>query len=175
MPDSPESDRRDRPTYTCSACGRRAAFPEPLDGSARCPSCGRVASWKTNAFDRQRLHFCPLCGCRDLYVQKDFPHSWGLAILLVGFLVSTLFWLYYHYVHALAVLVITAAIDAVLYLFIGDAVVCYRCGTQFRGLPAAADYGAWDIEIAERYRQERKRLARDAAGTSSGPRTGISA
>ncbi len=40
------------------------------------------------------LQFCPLCMTDDLYIQKDFPKALGLAIVLVGFAISTVFWYY---------------------------------------------------------------------------------
>ena len=52
-----------------------------------------------------------------------------------------------------------ALFDGLLYLWVGDAIVCYRCLAHYRGLP---DNGVAPFELAtnERYRQERIRRER---------------
>lgn len=163
-------------TFTCPTCGARVPFPESGAEAVICRSCGSRHVWRAESLDGGQLSACPLCGTKEMYVQKDFPHGVGLAVLAAGFTASTLFWLYYHYVHALLVLVGTALVDAVLYLLIGNATVCYRCRAVFRGVQANPEHGPWDIEVAERFRQERKRLEReDKDSPTVAPRQGTSA
>ena len=65
--------------------------------------------------------------------------------------------IHYHPTIAWAVLIGSAAIDGLLYAFVGDAVVCYRCGARHTGLPKSKDYEPFDLATAEKYRQERLR------------------
>jgi hypothetical protein len=44
-----------------------------------------------------------------------------------------------------------------LYLVVGDVLVCYRCGAQHRGVAPSPAHQPFDLGIAERYRQERIR------------------
>jgi hypothetical protein len=48
-------------------------------------------------------------------------------------------------------------VDGVLYLWVGDVVVCYRCGTHHSCPSAGAAHQPFELIIAERYRQERLR------------------
>jgi hypothetical protein len=63
-----------------------------------------------------------------------------------------------------AILIGTAIFDGLLYLWVGDAVVCYRCQAEYRGLPSGTDYKPFDLGTAERYRQERLRREQLHAG-----------
>jgi hypothetical protein len=94
-----------------------------------------------------------------MYTKKDFPHGWGLLFLALGFGASTVAWLYYEYLWALGILLATAAVDALLYLWIGSVTVCYRCGAVYRGVKPNQKHKPWDWEIGERFRQEARRRA----------------
>ena len=99
------------------------------------------------------LTTCPGCGCRDLFVRKDFPQKLGMAVVAaaaVAFLVlairrQTMF---------VGVLVLAAAavVDAALYLFVPKLTVCYRCRAEFRGRPVNPDHGGFELAVAEKYR-----------------------
>jgi hypothetical protein len=55
------------------------------------------------------------------------------------------------------VLIGSAVFDGLLYLWVADAVVCYRCGAVHRRLPGPATQPPFELGIAERYRQEKLR------------------
>lgn len=104
-----------------------------------------------------RLAKVHLCRNFELYKKKDFPHWLGLTILTAacaGFIVAC-----YFYLQGLAwtILIGSALFDGLLYLWVGDAVVCYRCFACYRGLPANESHKPFELGIAERYRQERLR------------------
>jgi hypothetical protein len=103
------------------------------------------------------LATCALCGNGELYKKKDFPHSLGMAILALACLASTItYWLYSKY-WTWAILIGSAAFDGLLYLWVKDAVVCYRCNAHYRGVPAGSGHAPFELTIFERYRQERAR------------------
>ena len=99
------------------------------------------------------LKTCPECGCRDLFVRKDFPQKVGLAVVVIaalGFVVlsarrTTMY---------LAVLVLLAAflVDAVLYVFVPKVTVCYRCRAEFRGVPINPKHEGFELAVGEKYR-----------------------
>ena len=62
----------------------------------------------------------------------------------------------YMYAARLSILLGSAAVDALIYIIVGDVVVCYRCAAQHRGIPSRV-FDPHEIAIAERYRQERIR------------------
>ena len=99
------------------------------------------------------LNACPKCGCRDLFVRKDFPQKVGLTLVVVAavaFVVlaasRTSFWL------GAILLVAVAAIDAVIYLFVPKITVCYRCRAEFRGAPLNPQHEGFELAVAEKYR-----------------------
>jgi hypothetical protein len=96
---------------------------------------------------------CPKCGCRDLFVRKDFPQKLGLTIVVGAagaFLIlaarpSTF------YIGAW-VLVGAAMLDAVLFLLVKKATVCYRCRAEFRDAPVNPEHRGFELAIGEKYR-----------------------
>lgn len=101
----------------------------------------------------QYLIQCPKCGCKDLFVRKDFPQKLGLAIVAAAaaaFLALAAqprtFWI------GACVLAAAAIVDAVLYLVVGKVTVCYRCREEFRG-PANPKHEGFELAIGEKYRK----------------------
>jgi hypothetical protein len=135
----PVCDRPDRievpaSTWQCSGCGHRLELTAPGEG----------------------LSACAICGNAELYKKKDFPHWLGLTILsaaCLGFVICNAI---YEPWWAWAILIGSALFDGLLYLRVGDAVVCYRCNAHYRRL-AAAEHKPFELVVAERYRQERLR------------------
>ena len=99
------------------------------------------------------LSVCPNCGCRDLFIRKDFPQKLGLAVVVaaaVAFLVLAAsrqrFYL------GVIVLIAAALIDAVLYAFVPRITVCYKCRGEFRDVPVNPDHEGFELAVAEKYR-----------------------
>lgn len=162
-------------TYECPQCEAVGRVDRVEDAvTATCARCQAVRELSTSALAEDgTLVACPWCSTEDLYIQKDFPHGLGLAVVVSGFAVSTVFWYFYLPVLAFAVLLATAAMDVLLYYFVPDVTICYRCLSQIRG-PGSVPEGRFrpfDLEVGERYRQERLRveeLRQRGAGASAG-------
>jgi hypothetical protein len=121
-----------------------------------CPDCDHVLFLNPDA-GYEILHTCLLCHNAELYKKKDFPHWLGLTILAVACLGSIIpYWLYHQWL-TWAILIGSALFDGLLYLWVGDVVVCYRCQAEYRGLAPSALHKPFELGIAERYRQERIR------------------
>ena len=114
-----------------------------LPKAARCAHCG----------DEHALHLerivaggglagCVACGHPELYTQKDFPRAVGIAIVVVAALLAPFTWY--------ASLAIAALLDALLYRFAPDVVLCYVCGAQHRGFPTEPKHPRFDRVIDER-------------------------
>ena len=161
-------------TFECPGChavGRLAPFESAV--AARCRDCGTERALRPEGVGAGGLQSCAWCGTADLYVQKDFPQGLGLAIVVTGFVVSTVFWYYDRPVPALGILLISALVDMTLYYLVPDVTICYRCLSQFRGAGAnpAGRFRAFDLAVGERYRQERLRAAELRGRAASGPGT----
>ena len=111
--------------------------------------------WDGARDDQGYLRCCPSCGCRELFARKDFPQVTGFGIVVLAAAVAmylfgqNLYWL------AFSVLGAVALIDAVIFLFAGRCLVCYRCRSEFRRLPIRGDHAGWDLSIGEKYRPVR--------------------
>ena len=123
------------------------------------PAVRRLQSDRRRRLRRGELQFCPLCTTSDLFFQKDFPKALGLCILLAAFAISTVFWYYEMPLLTYLVLIISIALDFLLYYQVPDVTICYRCLSQFRGNGAnpPGRFKPFDLGIGERYRQERMR------------------
>lgn len=73
----------------------------------------------------------------DLFVRKDFPQGLGVAIVTVGLLASCVAWGYSQLYLTFGILFATALVDVVLYVFVPNALMCYRCGAMYRALPTS--------------------------------------
>jgi hypothetical protein len=142
--------------FPCPACDYPAGR---LDATAtaewHCPQCDHIVRPSGEA--GPELRQCLLCGNGELYKKKDFPHSLGMAILALACVASTLtYWLYNKY-WTWGILIGSAAFDGLLYLWVKDAVVCYRCNAHYRSVPPGSVHAPFELTIHERYRQERAR------------------
>lgn len=141
----------------CRAIGTVAAVE--VTPTATCPGCAQPRGLRHEAVEGGGLTHCAWCGTDDLYLQKDFPQGLGLAIVIAGFAISTVFWYYEMPIPAYLVLLASALLDMVLYYRVPDVTICYRCLGQYRGAGAnpAGRFRPFDLAIGERYRQERLR------------------
>lgn len=140
--------------FDCPHC----EYPGRLDTKSgtewQCPRCDHLL--QLSAGDPS-LPTCAVCGSGELYKKKDFPHSLGMGLLVLACLASTVtYWLYDKWL-TWAILIGSAAFDGLLYLWVKDVIVCYRCGAHHRGVAANAEHKPFELTIHERYRQERMR------------------
>jgi hypothetical protein len=148
-------------TFECPGC-HAVGSVSPVESvpSATCRTCGQSRELRGEAVVGDGLRACPVCATEDLYVQKDFPQGLGLAIVVAGFVVSTVFWYYDRPVPALSVLMVSALADMALYYLVPDVTICYRCLSQYRGpgTNPGGRFRPFDLAVGERYRQERLRV-----------------
>jgi hypothetical protein len=62
---------------------------------------------------------------------------------------------------SIGILLFFAFIDLLLYLFMPDVLVCYRCGARHGGSAGVDQIEYFNLETSERYRQEKIRLGQD--------------
>ena len=129
---------------------------------------GEPRDWQCAACDHRislaavdpALPRCLICDNGELYKKKDFPHWLGMSILVWACIFSVFTYWLYEPVWTWIILIGSAAFDGLLYLWVGDVLVCYRCNAHYRGFEAATGHQPFEITIGERYRQERLRQER---------------
>jgi hypothetical protein len=140
----------------CPTCETYDRFNLPRSGPWTCVACGHKVELHALEADGA-LRACALCGNGELYRRKDFPQWIGLSLLTIACTAFFVLQVLYHQWIAWAVLLGSAAIDGLLYYgLVGDAVVCYRCGGEHRGVPSVG-FDPHELAVAERYRQHRLR------------------
>lgn len=152
-------------TYRCPQCDApvRCEVDENQQGIS-CPQCGRRQSEVREVVTDGSVGRCLVCAGSDLFVRKDFPQRIGVSIVIFGFAASCVTWYYHRVILTFAVLFATALVDVVLYRFMGDVLECYRCHAQYRGGVNLSRHGPFELEVHERYRQQRARM--EQAGAS---------
>jgi hypothetical protein len=148
--------------FSCPACEHAGRLDVPGPAEWHCPVCDHLHR-PAFAEPPGALPACVVCGNHELYKKKDFPHGFGLTILAVACLASLISFAYYQLWLTWTFLIGSAVFDSLLYFWVGDVVVCYRCGAHYRGMKPADEHKPFELGIAERYRQEkirREELAR---------------
>ena len=148
--------------FVCPQCETPVRVDLPGRAEWQCPGCDHLGPAHACA-GPGTLACCAACGNAELYRRKDFPHGLGLSILAVACVASVIpHWLY-RPVWTWVILLGSVVIDGLLYLCVGDVVVCYRCDAHHRGFPANPEHRPFELTIQERYRQERIRRELAAA------------
>ena len=104
-------------------------------GAIKCGGCGRdIPLVVTDAVRANaEVDRCPVCRGGDFYIRKDFDPRIGLTVVIVGALISAVFYWYRRDFIAYSILGGAALIDLVVYGRLKDLTVCYRCHSEFRG------------------------------------------
>ncbi|MDP1797954.1 MAG: hypothetical protein Q8K78_10750 [Planctomycetaceae bacterium] len=123
-----------------------------------CRHCGWTKAVEQRDYSADSPHRCLICGCDDLWRQKDFPPQLGLAIVAAGIISSTIAVAYMQPTVALGILMVFALADMALFAVMSDALVCYRCHARYRGAVIGENHPKFDLELNERYRQEAARM-----------------
>ncbi|MEZ6126371.1 MAG: hypothetical protein R3C49_24865 [Planctomycetaceae bacterium] len=144
--------------FQCPSCQQRSVcHPEPETAPVQCSSCSWSRDEGAGDFDGAYCRRCRICGCTDLWRQKDFPPALGLLFVGTGALLSTIAWSQHMPKTALGVLMAFALIDMLLYTFMGDMLVCYRCRARHRRTDLDDGHIPFNLELNERYVQMEKR------------------
>jgi uncharacterized protein (DUF983 family) len=100
-----------------------------------CGGCGRdiPLTVSTAVREDRAVDACPVCGGGDFYMRKDFDPKVGLTVVIVGALISGVFYWFGRDIIAYSILASAALIDLVVYGRLKDVTVCYRCHSEFRG------------------------------------------
>jgi len=145
--------------FQCPHCRRALRSEIASDAGLRCAECGWSRPVSPAEIGHGMPQRCVVCGCDDLWRQKDFPQGLGLILVALGATLSTLAWANYMPKTALGILLAFALADLLVYALMKDVLVCYRCKARHRHTALDGEHPRFNLETAERYRQEAARLA----------------
>ena len=110
-------------------------------GCRRCGHDHRIDA--TAVAEGAALRRCWICGCDQLYRQRDFNRKIGLAVVVVAavFSVKT---------YGLSLL-LAAIIDLILYTRLPQIAMCYHCEAIHRGFQLRDAIESYDLGTQERF------------------------
>ena len=135
----------------CAKCD--AGLPVAAADAPPAIKCGRCGAEIPLVFSEamradRAVDACPVCRGADFYIRKDFDPKVGLAVVIVGALISASFYWFGRDLIAYGILACAALIDLVVYGRLKDVTVCYRCHSEFRG-SYARTAPAFDLHTAD--------------------------
>lgn len=146
-------------TFRCRQCDQTSRVEFGPDSPALiCPKCATQWPIAAGSIADGKLWRCLVCPSTELFIRKDFSQSLGVTIVVVGIVISSVFWAYHMPLWTYGVLFATALIDVVLYFTVGNVLHCYRCQAQYRDVPGLENHGGFDLETHEKHRQQKIRL-----------------
>lgn len=140
----------------CAECLERIALPPPSEsreGSVACAKGHEAIAYRHSAdvASGARVDRCSRCETTAFFSQKDFDQRLGCVLLALGAAVALVVSRLFGGIWFVPVLLAFAALDLVLARRVASVVICYRCDSEYRDVPGAANYKPYDPHVAERY------------------------
>jgi DNA-directed RNA polymerase subunit RPC12/RpoP len=130
--------------FRCAECGRRNELELEQNSRVTCQHCRKEYGEVSSFSSEQGVSRCAICGCRDLFIQKDFNRKVGLTIVVIGAILAPF--------TKLISLFVCALIDLILYRILPMITICYRCHAIYRGFPGNSSHEGFNLGINDRYR-----------------------
>ncbi|HYC90640.1 MAG TPA: hypothetical protein VEO54_15595 [Thermoanaerobaculia bacterium] len=125
--------------FLCTKCEQRLARTAGEPPRA-CEHCGAASPVTAPASFVER---CAACDHDELYFQKDFNRTTGVALVAVGAVFVPWTW-------GLSLLAVTI-LDYIVWRVVKDVIVCYRCQAVHRGYPPNPAIKPFDLVTHDRH------------------------
>lgn len=128
-------------SFLCLRCERRngrvaGELAQP------CPECGAASSVVAPP-EAAIVERCAACDHDQLYFQKDFNRTTGVALVVVGAV-------FVPWTYGLSLLAVTI-LDYIVWRIVKDVMVCYRCQAVHRGYPTNPALKPFDLATHDRH------------------------
>ena len=125
--------------FLCLKCERRLARTagEPPHACEHCGAPSEVTAPETF------VERCAACDHDELYFQKDFNRTTGVALVVVGAV-------FVPWTYGASLLAVTI-LDYIVWRMVKDVIVCYRCQAVHRGYPANPALKPFDLVTHDRH------------------------
>ena len=127
--------------FLCKNCDARLArVPgEPARACERCAAPNDVVAPPADAM----IERCAACGHDQLYFQKDFNRTTGIALVVVGSI-------FVPWTYGLSLLGVTI-LDYIVWRLVKNVIVCYQCQAVHRGYAPSAAIKPFDLVVHDRH------------------------
>lgn len=89
------------------------------------------------------IEHCAACDHAELYFQKDFNRTTGVALVAVGAV-------FVPWTYGISLLAVTI-LDYIVWRLVKDVIVCYQCQAVHRGYPANTALKPFDLVTHDRH------------------------
>jgi len=139
--------------FLCPHCRHELECEDLSQHESPCPLCQKTIHLRiTEPMRRQNMvDRCAVCECNTVYVQKDFNRALGVSIFLAGALLFLLCAWKNRLVEGTLVWAVFVVADALLYKYLPDVTICYKCYAQYRGVTPNADNRPFELGLAEKF------------------------
>jgi hypothetical protein len=137
----------------CPHCNGELEFDDLSQDESPCPLCHeKIHLHITERMRRDNMvDRCAVCDCHTVYVQKDFNRTLGVSIFLAGAVLFLLCAWKNRLVEGTLVWAAFAVADALLYKFLPDVTICYKCYAQYRQVTPNPDNQPFELGLAEKF------------------------
>ncbi|MFP5247712.1 MAG: hypothetical protein ACLGH0_13555 [Thermoanaerobaculia bacterium] len=127
--------------FLCQQCERRLSRTagEPSRVCEHCDAPSSVVAPPENAI----IDRCAACDHGELYFQKDFNRTTGIALVAVGAV-------FVPWTYGLSLLGVTI-LDYIVWRVVKDVIVCYECQAVHRGYPPNPALQPFDLATHDRH------------------------
>jgi hypothetical protein len=126
--------------FLCPHCETRQAR-EAGESARVCDHCEKV-TFVTAPAAGSIIEQCAACEHRELYFQKDFNRTTGIALIALGAVFVP--W-------TILPLIGITILDYVVWRVVKDVIVCYECQAVHRGYPANPALKPFDLVVHDRH------------------------
>ena len=127
--------------FLCPKCELRLSR-EPGEPPRVCEHCDAAILIEAPP-ENAVISRCAACEHDQLYFQKDFNRTTGVALVAVGAVFVPWTW-------GLSLLAVTI-LDYIVWRLVKDVIVCYRCQAVHRGYPPNPELKPFDLVVHDRH------------------------
>ncbi len=141
----------------CPQCLKRGEVIFEGNAVIPCPECHQnfLPHVTDDLMESGLLNQCPVCGCSDLYKQKDFNRKVGVGLIIVGVCLS-------FFTYGISLVVVTL-LDWWLFRKVDEVGCCYLCRAVFRDGEVIRNLPHFDLVLHDHYRNVREAKATSKA------------
>ena len=127
--------------FLCTSCEQRVAR-DAGEAARVCEHCG-APTGVTAPPEGAIVSRCTACEHDQLYFQKDFNRTTGVALVAVGAV-------FVPWTYGISLLAVTI-LDYIVWRVVKDVIVCYQCQAVHRGYPPNPELKPFDLVIHDRH------------------------
>ena len=127
--------------FLCPQCEQRLGR-DAGEASRPCDFCGHPSDVTAPPADAV-IDACAACGHKELYFQKDFNRTTGIALVVLGSI-------FVPWTYGLSLLGVTI-LDYIVWRLVKNVVVCYQCQAVHRAYAYSESLKPFDLVIHDRH------------------------